>query len=70
MGYIHCVLIDVALLVFKFIGIEAKKKMKKQPMLRLVSRLAEHAIKKANNTHCMYWSYQPKAPAGIKDFRR
>lgn len=44
--------------------------MKKKPMLRLVSYLAECAIKKANNTYCLYWSYQPKVPTGIKDFKR
>lgn len=44
--------------------------MKMKPMLRFVSWLAEHAIKKANNTYCLYWSYQPKVPSGIKDFKR
>ncbi|MDK2968351.1 MULTISPECIES: cyclic lactone autoinducer peptide [Lacrimispora] len=44
--------------------------MKKDTMLKLVSRMAEHAIIKANNGRCMYWSYQPKAPEGIKDFKR
>jgi len=44
--------------------------MKKKPILRLVSCLAEHAIKKANNKYCLYWSYQPKVPSGIKDFKK
>ena len=44
--------------------------MGKKVMLKLVSRLAEHAIKKSGDIHCMYWTYQPKIPNGIKDFRR
>ncbi|GLB25397.1 hypothetical protein LXJ15735_16380 [Lacrimispora xylanolytica] len=44
--------------------------MQKNLILKLVSHMAEHAIKKANNTYCMYWSYQPKAPEGIKEFKR
>lgn len=43
--------------------------MAKNLMLRLASHLAEHAIKKANNAHCLYWTYQPKVPAGIKNFK-
>jgi cyclic lactone autoinducer peptide len=38
-------------------------------MLKLVSRIAENAIKKANGRHSLYWTYQPKRPAGIKNFK-
>lgn len=42
--------------------------MKKQ-CLKLVARLAEKSISKANNSACIGWTYQPQAPKGVKKFK-
>lgn len=41
--------------------------MKKQ-CLEILAIMAVKAIKQANNTASRYWTYQPKAPEGIKSF--
>lgn len=43
--------------------------MKKQ-MLSLVAKMAEKSIAKANNSACVGWTYQPKAPKDIKKFSK
>ncbi|WP_442870343.1 cyclic lactone autoinducer peptide [Anaerocolumna sp. AGMB13025] len=43
--------------------------MKKQ-CLTVLAVMAEKAIKQANSKASRFWSYQPKAPEGIKDFKK
>lgn len=43
--------------------------MKKQ-FLEMLASMAEKAIKQANNTASRYWSYQPKPPKDIKNFKK
>lgn len=43
--------------------------MTKKPMLRLISHLAVKAIDRSNKAFCLFWSYQPKVPEGIKNFK-
>jgi len=38
--------------------------------LKMIAKLAEKSIKTANNTACLGLSYQPKAPVGIKNFKK
>ena len=59
----------VWLLMLPTILLEGRKMIMKIPFLRLVANLATGAVKQANNTGSRYWTYQPKAPAGVKDFK-
>ncbi len=43
--------------------------MKKQ-LLEVLAVMAEKAIKQANDTASRYWSYQPKPPEDIKNFKK
>jgi len=38
--------------------------------LKMIARLTEKSISKANNSACMALSYQPKAPKNIKNFKK
>ncbi len=42
----------------------------KSTILKIVAKMAEKTILTANKTTCCGWSYQPKAPAKIKDFKK
>lgn len=42
----------------------------KKKMLKALAAIAEKNIATANNTTCTFLSYQPKAPANIKDFKK
>lgn len=42
----------------------------KLSILKAVAKTAEKAILTANKTTCHGWSYQPKASAKIKDFKK
>ncbi|MCF0228450.1 MAG: cyclic lactone autoinducer peptide [Parasporobacterium sp.] len=42
----------------------------KKTVLRLLAKVAERSIKVSNNTNCTGWTYQPKAPKGIKQFKK
>lgn len=43
--------------------------MKKQ-FAKMIAKIAEKNIKVANNTTCLGFSYQPKAPQNIKNFAK
>ena len=42
----------------------------KSQILKAVAKMAEKTIIASNNTACCAWSYQPKAPANIKNFKK
>ena len=42
----------------------------KEKMLKVLAAIAEKNIATANKTTCIFVSYQPKAPANIKDFKK
>lgn len=42
----------------------------KNSILKAVAKLTEVTIKSANKSTCNGWSYQPKAPANIKNFKK
>lgn len=44
--------------------------MMKKTILKIVAAMAEKSIAKSNNTTCNFLSYQPKAPANIKNFKK
>lgn len=41
-----------------------------QTLLAALAAMAENSILVSNNTICIFMSYQPKAPANIKDFQK
>ncbi|MBQ7794423.1 MAG: cyclic lactone autoinducer peptide [Clostridia bacterium] len=41
----------------------------KSKILKAVAKITEKTILTANKTTCWGWSYQPKAPANIKNFK-
>ena len=43
--------------------------MKKQ-ILKTLALIVKGTIRLANNTTCVGWTYQPKAPEGIKNFNK
>lgn len=43
--------------------------MKKQ-ILKVVAKAAEATIKKSDSVICSWWTYQPKAPKDIKNFKK
>lgn len=42
----------------------------KEKMLKALAAMAEKSIATSNKTTCTVLSYQPKAPANIKDFKK
>mgnify|MGYP000145065969 CR=1 FL=1 len=42
----------------------------KSTILKAVAKISEKTVYAANKTTCYGWSYQPKAPANIKDFKK
>ena len=42
----------------------------KNSILKAVAKLTEATVKSANKTTCSGWTYQPKAPANIKNFKK
>ncbi len=42
----------------------------KKILLKALKTMAEKSIATANKTTCTFWSYQPKAPANIKKFKK
>ena len=42
----------------------------KTTLLKVLAVMAEKSIATANKTNCSFISYQPKAPANIKDFKK
>lgn len=39
-------------------------------ILKVIAQIAEKNIAISNNTACCFWSYQPKAPKDIKNFKK
>ncbi len=42
----------------------------KSTMLRAVAKITEMTIGTANKVTCYFWTFQPKAPANIKNFKK
>lgn len=42
----------------------------KKTLLKALAAMAEKSIATANKTTCIFYSYQPKAPANIKNFKK
>ncbi len=42
----------------------------KKMILKALAKAAEKSIATANKTTCTFMSYQPKAPANIKNFKK
>lgn len=42
----------------------------KKTLFKILAIMAEKAISQANNSASRYWSYQPKVPKGIKNFKK
>ncbi|MGN0650296.1 MAG: cyclic lactone autoinducer peptide [Oscillospiraceae bacterium] len=42
----------------------------KSQILKAVAKMAEKTILTANKTTCHGWTYQPKTPANIKNFKK
>ncbi len=42
----------------------------KKELFTVLAVMAEKAIKQANCTASRYWSYQPKPPVDIKNFKK
>lgn len=42
----------------------------KSTILKAVAKITEKAVQASNHTTCLGWSYQPKLPANIKDFKK
>ncbi len=42
----------------------------KNVVLKVIAKIAEKSIKTSNNTACVGWTYQPKIPKGIKNFKK
>lgn len=42
----------------------------KKTIAKLMARTAEKCVEKANKTACIGFTYQPKAPKGIKGFTK
>lgn len=42
----------------------------KSVILKAVAKITEVTIKSSNNATCIGWTYQPKAPANIKNFKK
>lgn len=39
-------------------------------ILKAVAKMTEKTVYTANKTTCHAWTYQPKAPANIKNFKK
>ena len=42
----------------------------KKLVMKAIAAMAEKSIATANRTTCTGWSYQPKAPKNIKNFKK
>ncbi len=42
----------------------------KSKIMKAVAKMTEKTIRMANKTTCYGWTYQPKAPANIKNFKK
>lgn len=42
----------------------------RKKLLKAVAKLGEITIKSANKAACIGWTYQPKMPANIKNFKK
>lgn len=42
----------------------------KKTIMKAVARAAEKCVRKANSTTCLGFTYQPKAPKDIKNFKK
>lgn len=42
----------------------------KNVVLKIIAKIAERSIKISNNTACVGWTYQPKMPNGIENFKK
>lgn len=42
----------------------------KKIVMKVIAAMAEKSIATANKTACSGWSYQPKAPKNIKNFKK
>ena len=42
----------------------------KKLVMKAIAAMAEKSIATANKTACLGWSYQPKAPKNIKNFKK
>lgn len=42
----------------------------KKLIMKAIAVMAEKSITTANKTACLGWSYQPKAPKNIKNFKK
>ena len=42
----------------------------KKEMLKAIAKLTENTINSANKTNCQGYTYQPKAQADIKNFKK
>lgn len=42
----------------------------KKTILKVLATVAEKSIKKSNNSTCFGWTYQPKAPDNILEFKK
>ena len=42
----------------------------KTSLLKFVAKIAAQAVDQANNTASSFWTYQAKAPEGVKNFKR
>lgn len=42
----------------------------KKLLMKAITTMAEKSIVTANKTACLAWSYQPKAPKNIKNFKK
>lgn len=42
----------------------------KKIVMKAIATIAEKSIATANKTACCGWSYQPKAPKNIKNFKK
>ncbi len=42
----------------------------KLSFLKAVAKITEATVKTSNTLNCWAWTYQPKAPANIKNFKK
>ena len=67
-GQSHKVFLRQACLGHNFI-LQEEKFMKKT-LLKIAAKAAEKSAVKSANTACLVFTYQPKAPKGIKSFKK
>lgn len=44
--------------------------MMKKEILKVAAKMAEKSIKGDTRATCSWWSYQPKVPKNIKEFKK